>query len=128
MDALGAQPLHRAAVTAQNEAIQFLVSELGVDVNGTATALQLTALHYAAKEGHVSTIQTLLSLGANIHAKDGKNRSALHAACAGQHAAAAQILLSRGLKDNEDSTGTLAKQLARKPDVIQVFQKMNVNS
>lgn len=49
MDALGAQPLHRAAVTAQNEAIQFLVSELGVDVNGTATALQLTALHYAAK-------------------------------------------------------------------------------
>lgn len=49
VDALGAQPLHRAAVTAQDGAIQFLVSELGVDVNGRATALQLTALHYAAK-------------------------------------------------------------------------------
>ncbi|XP_074998353.1 ankyrin repeat domain-containing protein 16 isoform X3 [Calonectris borealis] len=49
VDALGAQPLHRAAVTAQDEAIQFLVSELGVDVNERATALQLTALHYAAK-------------------------------------------------------------------------------
>lgn len=49
MDVLGAQPLHRAAVTAQDEAIQFLVSELGVDVNERATTLQLTALHYAAK-------------------------------------------------------------------------------
>lgn len=49
MDALGAQALHRAAVTAQDEAIQFVVSELGVDVNERATALQLTALHYAAK-------------------------------------------------------------------------------
>ncbi|KAM9634976.1 ankyrin repeat domain-containing protein 16 isoform 8-T14 [Morphnus guianensis] len=49
VDVLGAQPLHRAAVTAQDEAIQFLVSKLGVDVNERATALQLTALHYAAK-------------------------------------------------------------------------------
>lgn len=49
MDVLGAQPLHRAALTAQDEAIQFLVSKLGVDVNERATALQLTALHYAAK-------------------------------------------------------------------------------
>ncbi|NXR09707.1 ANR16 protein, partial [Semnornis frantzii] len=49
VDALGAQALHRAAVTAQDEAIQFLVSELGVKVNERATTLQLTALHYAAK-------------------------------------------------------------------------------
>ncbi|KAM7131856.1 ankyrin repeat domain-containing protein 16 isoform 2-T5 [Ciconia maguari] len=78
VDALGAQPLHRAAVTAQDEAIQFLVSELGVDVNERVTALQLTALHYAAKEGHAHTIQTLLSLGADVHAKDGKSRSGLN--------------------------------------------------
>ncbi|NXD87906.1 ANR16 protein, partial [Halcyon senegalensis] len=51
VDALGAQSLHRAAVTAQDEAIQFLVSELGIDVNERATALQLPALHYAAKVG-----------------------------------------------------------------------------
>ncbi|NWS78419.1 ANR16 protein, partial [Crotophaga sulcirostris] len=49
VDALGAQPLHRAAVTAQDEAIQFLVSELGVNVNERTTTHQLTALHYAAK-------------------------------------------------------------------------------
>ncbi|OPJ76420.1 ankyrin repeat domain-containing protein 16 isoform B [Patagioenas fasciata monilis] len=119
MDALGAQALHRAAVTAQDEAIRFLISELGVDVNERATDVQLTALHYAAKEGHTHTIQTLLSLGADVHAKDGKNRSALHAACAGQQADAARILLRAGLEDAPDGTGTLARQLARKPDVIQ---------
>ncbi|NXO45873.1 ANR16 protein, partial [Locustella ochotensis] len=75
VDALGAQALHRAALTAQDGSIQFLVSELGVDVNGRATALQLPALHYAAKEGHSHTIQTLLALGADIQAKDGKGRS-----------------------------------------------------
>ncbi|KFV51348.1 Ankyrin repeat domain-containing protein 16, partial [Tyto alba] len=114
LDALGAQPLHRAALTAQDESIQFLVSELGVDVN--------------EREGHTRTIQTLLSLGADVHAKDGKSRSALHAACAGQQADAARILLRAGLRDAPDGTGTLAQQLARKPDVIQVFQETNVSA
>ncbi|XP_062955783.1 ankyrin repeat domain-containing protein 16 isoform X2 [Cynocephalus volans] len=75
-DSLGAQALHRAAVTGQDEAIRFLVSDLGIDVDVRATSAHLTALHYAAKEGHTSTIQTLLSLGANVNAKDERNRSA----------------------------------------------------
>ncbi|XP_054255789.1 ankyrin repeat domain-containing protein 16 [Indicator indicator] len=128
VDALGAQALHRAAVTAQDEAIQFLVSELGVNVNERATTLQLTALHYAAKEGHAHTIQTLLSLGADVHAKDGKKRSALHAACAGQQADASRVLLRAGLCDAPDSMGMLAQQLASKPEVIQVFQETDVRT
>ncbi|XP_025947023.1 ankyrin repeat domain-containing protein 16 isoform X1 [Apteryx rowi] len=128
VDALGAQSLHLAAITGQDGAIRFLVSELGVDVNERATALRLTALHYAAKEGHAPTIEMLLSLGADVHAKDGKSRSALHMACAGQHAASARILLRAGLRDSPDSTGTLARQLARKPDVIQLFQDMEVSA
>ncbi|XP_069314815.1 ankyrin repeat domain-containing protein 16 isoform X1 [Eulemur rufifrons] len=110
-DRLGAQALHRAAVTGQDEAIRFLVSELGVEVDVRATSTHLTALHYAAKEGHTSTIQTLLSLGADISSKDERNRSALHLACAGQHVACAEFLLQSGLKDSEDLTGSLAQQL-----------------
>ncbi|OXB67504.1 UNVERIFIED_CONTAM: hypothetical protein H355_001714 [Colinus virginianus] len=118
VDALGAQPLHRAAITAQDGAIRFLVSELGVDVNAKATALQLTALHYAAK----------VKIAGTARRRAEQRPSSLHAACAGQHAGAARILLSTGLQDSEDSTGTLAQQLARKPDVIQVFQQTNVSS
>ncbi|XP_023367096.1 ankyrin repeat domain-containing protein 16 [Otolemur garnettii] len=110
-DSLGAQALHRAAVTGQDEAIHFLVSELGVDVDVRAASTRLTALLCAAKEGHRSTVQTLLSLGADISSKDERNRSALHLACAGQHVACAQFLLQLGLKDSEDMTGTLAQEL-----------------
>ncbi|KAM8802237.1 ankyrin repeat domain-containing protein 16 isoform 2-T2 [Rhynchonycteris naso] len=120
-DSLGAQAIHRAAVTGQNEAIQFLVSELGIDVDLRTTSTHLTALHYAAKEGHVSTVQMLISLGADIHSKDERNRSALHLACAGQHVACVQFLLRSGLRDSPDVTGTLAQQLTRSADILQYF-------
>ncbi|MEE6481688.1 hypothetical protein FKM82_012934 [Ascaphus truei] len=121
MDKMGAQALHLAAVTGQDGALQYLVSHLGVDVNERATGVRLSALHYAAKEGHVSTIATLLSLGADIHAKDAKGRSALHMACGGQHAQCVHVLLESGLGDTADCAGICAKELARKPAVRQVF-------
>ncbi|XP_029017745.1 ankyrin repeat domain-containing protein 16 [Betta splendens] len=121
-DLLGAQSVHQVAVTGQDQALQFLVQELGVDVNQRATDIQLTALHYAAKEGHTSTIKSLLDLGANLHIRDRKGRTALHMACIGQHKEAAKVLLQLGLEDSEDASGTTAQQLAKKPDVLQVFK------
>ncbi|XP_057644056.1 ankyrin repeat domain-containing protein 16 isoform X1 [Chionomys nivalis] len=120
-DSLGAQALHRAAVTGQDEAVRFLVSGLGIDVDVRAKSTQLTALLYAAKEGQTSTVQTLLSLGADINSKDERNRSALHLACAGQHVACTKFLLQSGLKDSADLTGTLAQQLAKSRDILQDF-------
>ncbi|XP_062299637.1 ankyrin repeat domain-containing protein 16 [Scomber scombrus] len=121
-DVLGVQPVHQVAVTSQDEALRFLVKELNLDVNQRATAIQLTALHYAAKEGHTSTIKTLLELGADLHVRDTKGRSALHMACIGQHADAARTLLQLGLKDSEDTSGVTARQHAKRPDVVRVFE------
>lgn len=121
-DILGAQPVHQVAVTGQDEALRFLVKDLNVNVNQRATSIQLTALHYAAKEGHTSTIKTLMELGADAHARDKKGRTALHMAGIGQHAEAARTLLQLGLKDSGDESGTTARQLSRKPDVVQVFE------
>lgn len=120
-DSLGAQAIHRAALTGQNEAIRFLICELGTDVDVRAASGHLTALHYAAKEGHVSTVQMLLALGADINCKDARNRSALHLACAGQHAACVELLLRSGLRDSRDDTGALAQQLACGTDTLQCF-------
>ncbi|XP_034018915.1 ankyrin repeat domain-containing protein 16 isoform X2 [Thalassophryne amazonica] len=122
-DTVGTQPLHQAAVTGQEEALQFLVRELKVDVNQTATDIQLTALHYASKEGHTSTVKTLLDLGGDLYARDKKGRTALHMACIGQHADAVWTLLHLGLQDTEDASGTTARQLAKKPDVVRVFER-----
>ncbi|XP_050933553.1 ankyrin repeat domain-containing protein 16 isoform X2 [Lates calcarifer] len=121
-DKLGAQPVHQVAVTGQDEALRFLVQDLNVDVNQRATDIQLTALHYAAKEGHMSTVKTLLDLGAHLHVQDKKGRTALHMACIGQHAGVARMLLQLGLKDSEDASGTTAQQFAKKPDVMRVFE------
>ncbi|XP_074554197.1 ankyrin repeat domain-containing protein 16 [Halichoeres trimaculatus] len=121
-DTLGAQPVHQAAVTGQEEALRFLVQDLNVDVNQRATNIQLTALHYAAKEGHTSTIKTLLDLGADLYVRDNKGRTALHMASIGQHADAARTLLQLGLRDSEDISGTTARQLARKPDVVRALE------
>lgn len=122
-DALGAQALHKAAVTGQSEAIWFLVSDLGVDVNVRATSTHLTALHCAAKEGHVDTVQTLLSLGAAINSKDARDRSALHLACSGQHAACVDFLLQAGLQDSPDSSGSWARQLTERADILRCFTR-----
>uniref|UniRef100_A0A8D0BZP8 Ankyrin repeat domain-containing protein 16 n=1 Tax=Salvator merianae TaxID=96440 RepID=A0A8D0BZP8_SALMN len=127
-DALGAQPLHQAAVTAQDDSLRFLVLDLGVDVNARATSLQLTALHYAAKEGHSGTIKTLLTLGADLSAKDGKNRTALHMACAGQHAECAQVLLEAGLQDSPDCTGTRAEELVKNSNLLRLFKERNISA
>ncbi|CAJ1055643.1 ankyrin repeat domain-containing protein 16 isoform X1 [Xyrichtys novacula] len=121
-DALGAQPVHQAAVTGQEEALRFLVRDLNVDVNQRATNIQLTALHYAAKEGHTSTLRTLLDLGADLYIRDSKGRTALHMASIGQHADTVRTLLQLRLRDSEDSSGTNARQLARKPDVVRAFE------
>ncbi|XP_004605512.2 ankyrin repeat domain-containing protein 16 [Sorex araneus] len=122
-DCQGAQALHRAAVTGQSEAIRFLVSELGIDVDVRAVSTHLTALHYAAQEGHVSTIQTLLSLGADLNAKDGRSRSALHLACAGQHGPCVDFLLQTGLRDSRDEESTLAQQLTQRADILRSFDR-----
>ncbi|XP_073508568.1 ankyrin repeat domain-containing protein 16 isoform X2 [Phyllobates terribilis] len=121
VDNLGVQALHRAAVTGQDESLQYLVSHLGVNVNETATSMQLSALHYAAKEGHIHSLSTLLSLGADLNSQDVKGRSALHMACSGQRAGCVDFLLKSGLKDTADFNGTFANQLAKKDEVMKVF-------
>lgn len=49
VDVLGAQPVHQAALTGQEEALRYLVLDLRVDVNQRTADTRLTALHYAAK-------------------------------------------------------------------------------
>ncbi|XP_051817816.1 ankyrin repeat domain-containing protein 16 [Antechinus flavipes] len=122
-DILGAQALHKAAVTGQDKAIQFLVSDLGVGVDERVTLSGYTALHFASKEGHTSTVKTLLSLGADLKSKEGKNRSALHLACAGQHLDCIEFLLQCGLKDSPDIEGTLARELIKKQDILYYFDQ-----
>ncbi|XP_063009709.1 ankyrin repeat domain-containing protein 16 isoform X5 [Melospiza melodia melodia] len=132
----GRTPLHTAAMHGCSQVVELLLercqyrgdSRDSCGVTPFMDALQNGHVGIARlllqrhQEGHGHTIQTLLSLGADLHAKDGKGRSALHAASAGQRAGAVGVLLRAGLRDAPDASGTLAQQLARSPDVIQLFR------
>ncbi|XP_025786792.1 ankyrin repeat domain-containing protein 16 [Puma concolor] len=88
---------------------------------------QMSEVYFNTQEGHVSTVQVLLALGADINCKDARNRSALHLACAGQHAACVELLLRSGLRDSRDDTGALAQQLACGTDTLQCFDHSAVS-
>ncbi|XP_068045458.1 ankyrin repeat domain-containing protein 16 isoform X4 [Anomalospiza imberbis] len=138
----GRTPLHTAAMHGCSQVVELLLercqykpdSRDSCGVTPFMDALQNGHVSIARlllekhQEGHGHTIRTLLSLGADLQATDGKGRSALHVASAGQRAEAAGILLRAGLRDAPDATGMLAQQLARRPDVIQLFQGTQVST
>ncbi|XP_064277716.1 ankyrin repeat domain-containing protein 16 isoform X2 [Passer domesticus] len=133
----GRTPLHTAAMHGCSQVVELLLercqykpdSRDSCGVTPFMDALQNGHVGIARllldkhQEGHGHTIHTLLSLGADLQAKDGKGRSALHVASAGQRVAAAGVLLQAGLQDAPDATGTLAQQLATRPEVLQVFRE-----
>nr|XP_034366942.1 ankyrin repeat domain-containing protein 16 isoform X2 [Arvicanthis niloticus] len=128
-------PLHTAAMHGCSEAVQELLERCHYEpdcrdncgVTPFMDAIQCGHLSIAKlllekhEEGQTSTVQTLLSLGADINSTDERKRSALHLACAGQHMACTRFLLQSGLKDSADLTGTLAQQLTRSVDILQDF-------
>ncbi|XP_066490401.1 ankyrin repeat domain-containing protein 16 isoform X2 [Tiliqua scincoides] len=135
-------PLHTAAMHGCLEVVKVLLERCSYEpdsrdkcgVTPFMDAIQSGNLDIAQllldkhMEGHAGTLKTLLSLGANLNSKDGKNRTALHMACAGQHAACTQVLLQAGLKDSPDSTGTHAQQLAKKSDLLQLFTDISISA
>jgi ankyrin repeat protein len=60
------------------------------------TQLQSTNLHVAAREGRTKTVAALLSIDADIDAKDKASRTALHYAASEGHLPVAQALVSVG--------------------------------
>lgn len=95
VDILERNCLHLASESGHQDLVRLLVNDLQMDVNGGP----ITPLHWAAKEGHTDTIQTLLELCADPHRTDEGRRVPLALAIGGQHVNATLVLLK-----NTDST------------------------
>jgi ankyrin repeat protein len=62
-------PLYCAAWSGATEIVQFLI-DVGADVNEMRFTLNTTALHAAARNGHLDVVGKLLVNGANVNARD----------------------------------------------------------
>ncbi|RPB22045.1 ankyrin, partial [Terfezia boudieri ATCC MYA-4762] len=59
-----------------------------------------TALHIAAKKGHLEVVKVLLDKGATINAMTHVNRTALHMAAENGHLEVVKVLLDKGATIN----------------------------
>jgi truncated hemoglobin YjbI len=94
-------PLYRVANECASESGPEIVRELvraGADVNACGGVTRATALHMAARRGHIGTAGALLDCGAAIEAKDSKGDTPLQRAINCRRDTVAQLLLERGAR------------------------------
>ena len=91
----GFTPLLVAAQRGHTDICGLLLAS-GSDVNEVDSKIKLTALHYAAAEGHNVLVEALLSWEAQVNPQDYNGFVPLHAACLGGHLLCVLTLLKAG--------------------------------
>ncbi|GES88502.1 putative ankyrin repeat domain-containing protein 31 [Rhizophagus clarus] len=82
-----------------------------------------TALHEAAYEGHTTTVEILIALGADVNSKDNKNNTPLHDASHKGHGDVVNILLTNNAKpDDKNIDGKTPLDMARRRrDIVELL-------
>lgn len=108
----GIESLMIAADTADNKALELLLTG-GIPPDIQEKPISLTALAIAAANGHIDTVQFLLSQEATIDIRNFKGRTALMAAAGNGHSETVYFLLNSGAQVNiTDSDGWTALMFA----------------
>ena len=110
VDRLGEAPLQAAAARGRSRRDLELLLEARADLSA-ANKYGETALHLAARFGHVEAVRALTELGANIDAGDKKGDTPLHHAAHGGSVATIEALVALGADVNAMSDGQGAPAL-----------------
>jgi ankyrin repeat protein len=78
-----------------DECVQLLI-EHGASMEVLMGPTKMTALHLAAQDGNVESLQLLVEGGANVEAKNVRGQTALHLASLAQSPETAEVLLKAG--------------------------------
>lgn len=98
----------------------------------TENDLGMTPLHRACYNGHVESVEFLLSNGADINAKDTVDWTPLHRACFNEELDCVKILITHGADINvKDSNGETPIDLLTpnsKPEIENFIAQMQAES
>ncbi|KAG8184723.1 hypothetical protein JTE90_019327 [Oedothorax gibbosus] len=100
----GETPLHIAARTPGGEKCAELLLKSGGEVNATQEEGE-TALHFAARHGHLNTVALLLQDKADVQQKSNSGETPLHVAARNCHYAVARSLLDHWKKTHPGDNG-----------------------
>jgi len=126
-DDLGRYIIHIAALSGQLPSVKYIVEELDIDVNSHCHTATSTALHFAAKEGHVDVVKYILQQGGDVNAADSNGRTSLHLAAAANKVDVVRVLMGDYCADASvvDVKGMVALQYAMTDAMKNVFLLKN---
>jgi hypothetical protein len=91
--------LWHAAEIGEDDEIRLVAAYLDADVNASnPLAFFFTAMHFAALNGHTSTVALLASMGADVNARDVFGSCPLHYAADVGHIRVVEVLLQHGAR------------------------------
>ena len=92
-DMLGRQAIHISAQSGQLHSILSLVKDRDVDINVRCDKSNATAIHFAAKEGHIDVLKSIVLFGGLINDVDKNGRTPLHLAVAANMIQMVKVIL-----------------------------------
>ncbi|TMW60086.1 hypothetical protein Poli38472_000128 [Pythium oligandrum] len=111
-DESGDSIIHKASRRGHDAIVEFLLSDLKMDVNAVDNSVtRWTPLHEACQGGHVATVQLLLEKGAALDTFDYHGDSPLHVACRLGWPRVARLLITTGELEASESKKTSLKGL-----------------
>ncbi|XP_012279856.1 palmitoyltransferase Hip14 isoform X1 [Orussus abietinus] len=91
--------LHWAAINNRREIVKYLIAK-GAVVDAIGGELASTPLHWATRQGHLSTVVILMRAGADPTLRDSEGFSCIHLAAQFGHTAIVAYLVAKGVNPN----------------------------
>lgn len=124
----GFPPLHRAAMTGNNQMATKILHEIKESPGNGANyhdSEGMTALHWAAMLGHATIVRSLLESGANVTSLDQFKNTPLHLATFAGDAKAVRWLIIFGADLNaKNQNGSTALHIAAEKDHFSIAEKL----
>jgi tetratricopeptide (TPR) repeat protein len=119
----------KAAKSGQRQEMEALLAEHGADqlVRYKARGIGHTAMHWAAASGELRILEWLLSLGADVNARNTSESTVLHSACSSGQAFSVEWLLKHGadatLKNDDGETPSAVATKKGRKDLAATIER-----